>query len=201
MKNNLDLDFIKKTKRFEFIIDSSLKEELYLFLYYITFLYKEINETKLFCEHIIFSKKHTIIIYVLSIIEAILYYFVSTSIYRDKIKLEKYCKIYSYKELKDDIRIIKWEKEYIICEKLEKDESFKEDINFNFLIKWVEKHWLLSKKVIKILTNIRKKRNSVHLKVLQNSKLDINFNDLEQLFNEASFVIDEISKKINNNQK
>lgn len=116
-----------------------------------------------------------------------------------KDRLEKYCKTHTYIESKEEIRILKWKNEFIACEKIEKNQEFKWDINFNLLIKWVEKYKLLSKKSIEILNNIRQKRNSIHLTVLQNYKWNIDFADLEQIFNDTWFIIDEISENLTKN--
>jgi len=185
------LNQIKKDWDFWFIKNDKIREELYYSFSYCLYLPNLNKNDNLF----FLINLQTSIIYLWSVVEALLYEYVFEYLRnKDPNKIKKYCKNIYYIEkhitdwiLKDNL---------VVCEKKEKTSEFKEDINFQSLINWVKDYKLLSNDVIKHIDDIRQKRNIVHLKVLVNFKnsSDI-YNDLLNLTDKYIYIFKEIEEK------
>ncbi|MDQ7022335.1 MAG: hypothetical protein Q9M97_02190 [Candidatus Gracilibacteria bacterium] len=94
IENNFDENekIFKSKKIFDFINDEKLIENLYDFLAYVSIIaFFELN--KLENKKIIELKTHTVIIYLGSIIESVLYYFINEIFINNEKKRKKYLKI------------------------------------------------------------------------------------------------------------
>jgi len=188
------LNSITKIGYFSFIKDSDLVNELNSKLSYVVYLdwYNQNNET------LSQMLNHTAIITLWSIIEAILYEYVFEYLTKnDPKKLKRYCKNFQYIEK----HITSWilMDNLVICEKVEKEIELKEDISFNALINWVKDYRLLPIEVINHLSEIREKRNIVHLKVLVNFKKWLgDIENLADLLDKYVIIFNEIKKAFKN---
>ena len=193
-KSRASLESIEKTNRFSFVNNKELRKELYLALYYVIYLYEEIEDDS-YDEHITFFIKHTIIIYVWSMVEWVLFDYVNnylTNVW-DPSKTRKYCNTIEYIEKKNTI-IHQSGIDYVMCEKKDKVINFKDNIDFWKLILWARDNKIISDKILDKIDKIRKKRNSVHIAVLISSKWDVKFNDIEKLFSLTKEIFDALSK-------
>ncbi|MDR1987758.1 MAG: hypothetical protein LBQ24_03195 [Candidatus Peribacteria bacterium] len=88
---------VKKKFSFEFIQDIKIKESLYLFFGYAFMYYEEIKDDDLE-EELKELKAHTILLYLGSIIEAIVYHFIQEKL-TDKKSKRKYLEVTEFKML------------------------------------------------------------------------------------------------------
>lgn len=171
-KYKIILTEVKNLNDFSFVKDKELKRQIEISFAYILYLIENIKNfwNTLDDDSLDYIHSQTINIYLGSIIEAILYEYVFEYLQKkDPSKVKRYCKNIAYIEkslangtLKDN---------YVICEKIEKSTEFKDDISFHSLINWVKDYKLLSENTIKIIDEIRQKRNIVHIKVLLSFKI------------------------------
>jgi len=99
------INIFKELSRFEFIDDSKLKELLYFFSAYVSYIYLE--EIKILQDDDLKEiKAHTIFIYLWSIIESLIYFYVKLKLNDEKSKrkyleLEEFIKLQKIQETKD----------------------------------------------------------------------------------------------------
>ncbi len=163
MKNSNLENYINKSKNsetFKFIKDIKLQEVLYLFSSYIFLIYlSEIKDNK-YCEKSKEMKAHTILIYLGSIIEAVIYYFVNEKL-KDKKSKNKYLEL----EKLIKVQKIKETENLYICKLEKKEITLNETINFNSLINWIKDKKIIDTKIIDKINYFRKMRNMIHIKV------------------------------------
>jgi len=163
MKNSNLENYINKSKNsetFKFIKDIKLQEVLYLFSSYIFLIYlSEIKDNK-YCEKSKEMKAHTILIYLGSIIEAVIYYFVNEKL-KDKKSKNKYLEL----EKLIKVQEIKETENLYICKLEKKEITLNETINFNSLINWIKDKKIIDTKIIDKINYFRKMRNMIHIKV------------------------------------
>ena len=170
----------KKDLVFEYIKwDVELKESLYKFSAYVTFLYYEeiINWED---EDLVKMKIHTAFVYLGSIVEALLYYFVENKIWKNEKSRRKYLEIEEYKKIQN----IQKTKNLYICELVKKEITFNDSINFNALINWAKDKKLLDEEILNKINELRKYRNSVHINVYKSWWIIV-FDKLEKAFIET----------------
>ena len=179
----------KNHKTFEFVKDIKLKEVLYLFSAYVFYIYFE-QFLKSEDENLKEMLAHTIFVYLWSIIEAVIYYFVQTELKDEKSK-RKYLEIEYFKKLQ---KIIKTENLYI-CELEKKEISLNDSINFNALINWLKDKKLLDKWIIKKIDYFRKMRNLVHINAfLNNSEYNL-LKELQKSFINTKDIFDYVEER------
>lgn len=183
----------KEINCFWFLSDQELVNELDLKISYVMFLYwYKTNDAWLSASFI-----QTAIITLWSIVEAILYEYVFEYLTKnDPKKLKRYCKNFQYIEK----HITNWilMDNLVICEKVEKEFDLKDDISFNALINWVKDYKLLSPETISYLSEIREKRNIVHLKVLVKFKeLDKEIENFANSLDKYAIIFNEIKEEFN----
>ena len=193
-KKNIDhyIDVSKTLKVFNFIWEKDIKETLYLFSAYSNFIYfEEILSSKGENEILVEMKIHTVLIYLGSIIESVLYEFVYEKLKNNEKSRKKYL------EIDDLVKIQKIkETDNLYISKLEKKEiSLNDSINFNALINWVKDKKIITEDIINKINNFRKRRNSIHINVYNSWDL-INLDELEKSFIDAKEILDYLEKNI-----
>ena len=182
---------LKDNNRFEFIEDIKLKEVLYLFSAYVTFIYIEEIKNKNLSEELKEIKAHTIFIYLGSIIEAIVYYYVREKLSDEKSK-RKYLEIEEFKKIKK----IKETDNLYICKLEKKEKDFNNSINFHWLINWLKDKKLIDKKIINKIDYFRKMRNLVHINAfLEFNEIEL-IEELKKSFIDTKEIFDYIECKI-----
>lgn len=187
------LEDLKKKETFSFIKDRKTQELAYHFLSYVYSLSEECISINQDDETIIELKAHTMSIYIGSIIEWILYYFVDT-LYKDKKSREKYLKNIELKKIQ---KIDLEEKTYYFCEEKEKQIKITDTINFNSLIHGVRHNQILDQKIIDKINNVREIRNAIHINVYKHNE-KVKFNEITTLLQDAKEIIDTIEEKLKN---
>ncbi len=186
-----DLKTLKEEKTFDFVKDVYIKNILYEFFAYVFSIYQELDFLN--NKKILELKTHTIILYVGSIIEASLYYFINEKFKNDDKRRKKYLKINEFKSVQK-LKIENWEKIYHICELEEKEISLNDTINFNALLNWAKDNKLIDEKIIEKANDIRKMRNTIHINVYVN--LEQNLCELEKVFIDTKIILDYIENNI-----
>lgn len=187
-----------KSKIFDFIENDKLKNELYSSTHYVNYLNKLSKEEK--DQYILFSINHTILVHLWWIIEALLFQYIYKyfSINNDEIKIKKFCKLVEYKEV-SKVHFLEnlsnEEKGFVYCERFAKYENFKDNINFNFLIKWAKDNRILNNDILEKIDKIRKFRNWVHLNVLLDIRDVLSDIELIEFFNDNREILNEIKKE------
>jgi hypothetical protein len=193
MKKNLkDYEkLFKDLNSFEYIKwDIKLKDALYEFSSYVYLLYyEEIDNIK--DEELVKMKIHTAFVYLGSIVEALLYYFVEKKIWESEKSRRKYLEIEEYKKLQN---IQKTENLYI-CELVKKEINFNDSINFNALINWAKDKKIVSEEILQKINDLRKYRNSVHINVYKSGWIIV-FDKLEKAFIDTKEIFDYIEEKL-----
>ncbi len=181
---------------FDYLDDDKIKDELYSSAYYIFYLVDTLE--KIEDEFIDFSVRHSIIVLLWWIIEVLLFQYVYKyfDINQDERKIKKFCKRCDYKEKskvieKDDNSEV-W---FVYCERSIKYEKFKDNINFNYLIKWARDQSLLSDIILEKIDKFRRVRNGVHLNVLLEIREVFSLNELTIFFKDNKKILKEIKKK------
>jgi len=180
---------------FDYLSNDKLKDELYSSAYYVFYLIKELETIN--DEFISFSIRHNIVVLLWWIIETLLFQYVYKyfRINGNENKIKKFCKKYEYKE---KTKIIEKDNEewiwLVYCERKIKYESFKDNINFNFLIKWSKDYHLLDDSIINKINKFRKVRNWVHLNVLLEIREVFSASELIDFFNDNKIILKEIRK-------
>ncbi len=187
-----DLKTLKEEKTFDFVKDVYIKNILYEFFAYVFSIYHELDFLN--NKKILELKTHTIILYLGSIIEASLYYFINEKFKNDDKKRKKYLKIIEFKSIQK-IKIENWDKKYHICELEEKEISLNDTINFSALLNWAKDNKLIDLQIIEKANNIRKMRNSIHINVYKAWE-KINFYELEKVFIDTKIILDYIEENI-----
>lgn len=193
MKKNLK-EYINKSKinsSFEFIKDEKLQDILYLFSGYIFYIYFE--EIKLLeDEELKEIKAHTIFIYLGSIIESLIYFYVELQLQDEKSKRK-------YLEIEEFIKLQKIQEtnDLYICKLTFREIDFNSSINFHWLINWLKDKKLIEKSIITKVDYFRKMRNLVHINALLTYSEDKLIQELEKAFQDAKIIIDYIEEKIN----
>lgn len=192
MKKELDyhISLFKSSSRFKFIKDTKLQEILYLFSGYVSFIYS-IELEKSNSEELKEIKAHTIFVYLGSIIEAIVYYFVQTKLIDEKSK-RKYLEIQEF----NNIQKIKETQDLYICKLETKQITLNDSINFHSLIKWLKDKKLLDENIIEKIDSFRKMRNLVHINALLHSEEYKLIEKLEKAFIDTKDILDYIEKNI-----
>ncbi len=193
MKKDLK-HYIEKSKEsssFDFIKDIKVQDTLYLFSAYIFLIYYEDILNKEVSEELKEIKAHTIFVYIGSIIESVIYYYVHSKLTDEKSK-RKYLEIQWFKKLQ---KINETENLYI-CKLETKEITFNSSINFNALINWLKDKKLIDKKIIEKINYFRKMRNLVHV----NAFLDFDeielIKELEKIFLDTKEIFDYIESNI-----
>ena len=191
-KLNFYINFFKQINRFEFIKwNVELKNALYLFSAYVSFLYyEEVLEMKN-DDELLEIKTHSAFIYLGSIIEAVFFYFVEEKLKNDEKSKRKYLEIEEYKKVQD---LKKCENLYI-CELIKKEVNFNNSINFNALINWAKDKKLVDEKIIERINSFRKMRNRIHINVYKSWKLIV-LDELEKAFIETKEILDYLEDNI-----
>jgi len=181
----------KKDLVFEYIKwDIELKKSLYEFSAYVSFLYYEeiIDWTD---EELVEMKIHTAFIYLGSIVEALLYYFVEKKIWNSEKSRRKYLEIEEYNKLQN---ITKTENLFI-CELVKKEINFNDSINFNSLINWAKDKKIVDEEILLKINNLRKYRNSVHINVYKSGWIIV-FDKLEKAFIDTKEIFDYVEENL-----
>lgn len=197
-------DEIIKDAIFDYLDDEKLKEELYSSAYYVFHLIDQLDKVEK-DEFIYFSTKHNIIILLWWIIETLLFQYVYKyfAINNDEKSIKKFCKKIEYTETtpvieKNDKRGT-W---LVFCERKISYESFKDNINFNYLIKWAKDNHLLSDDILGKIDNFRRMRNWVHLNVLMDIREIFSNAELTNFFEDNKKILKSIKSeyiKLNKN--
>ncbi len=193
MQKNIKLieDYIKSFEdinKFEYIKwDIELKNALYIFSWYILYNYDELQNNK--DSKLVKMKIHTISIYLWSIIEAVLFFFINKKIWDKEKVRKKYLELEEFKKYQD----IKWTDLYI-CKIEKKEINLNDSINFKALINWAKDNKIINKKIADKLEQIRKQRNSIHINVFKTQE-EI-FLDLEKLFKTSKEILDFIELEL-----
>jgi hypothetical protein len=193
MKKNLNYyeNILKDLNNFEYIKwDKELKESLYEFLSYFTFLYYE-EIIKWEDEELVKMKIHTAFVYLGSVVEALLYYFVEKKIWDSEKSRRKYLEIEEYKKLQS---ITKTDNLFI-CELVKKEINFNDSINFNALINWAKNKKIVDGNILQKINDLRKYRNSVHINVYKSGWIIV-FDKLEKAFIDTKEIFDYIEENL-----
>jgi len=193
-KDFLDLlKNLQNKKVFKFIKnDLELKNILYKFLAYSLANFKDIKNN-CFKDDFIELKIHTVLVYLGSIIEAVLYYFVDEKLKNNDKKRKKYLKIKEYQEIQ---KLKLPECDYFsVCKISEKELDLNDTINFNALINWAKDNKLISKEIFEKINEVRKMRNSVHINVYKLWKLK-RFDDLKKVLIDVKEIIDYLDNNL-----
>ena len=153
---------------FKYINNIKLQEILYLFSWYVFYIYFENIKNTYLSEELKEIQSHTIFIYLGSIIEAIIYYFVQTKLTDEKSK-RKYLEVKQFRKLQK----IKETQDLYICKLETKEITLNDSINFHALINWLKDKKLIPKNIIKKIDYFRKMINLVHINAL------ISYNEIE----------------------
>lgn len=130
-------------------------------------------------------------IYLGSIIEAIVYYFVQIKLSDEKSK-RKYLEIEWFKK----IQKIKETENLYVCKLENKEINFNNSINFNALINWLKDKKLIDKKIIEKIDYFRKMRNLVHVNAfLQNNEYEL-IKELQKAFVDTKEIFNYIEDNI-----
>ncbi|MDQ7008661.1 MAG: hypothetical protein Q9M94_00015 [Candidatus Gracilibacteria bacterium] len=186
------LENIKKNKLFEFIKDEDTKDTLYLFFSYSYFMYtEEILINKGIDESLLELKIHTVIIYLGSIIEAVLYDFVYEKLKNNEKSRKKYL------EIDELIKVQKIkETENLYISRLEKKIiTLNDSINFNALINGAKDKSIINEEIINKINTFRKRRNSIHINVYKIGDF-IKLDELEKSFIETKEILDYLEENI-----
>ena len=181
----------KKNKTFSFVKDIKLQEVLYLFSGYVFFIYFEEIIKQNISEELKEIKAHTIFIYLGSIIEAVVYYYVQTQLNDEKSK-RKYLEIEWFKKLQK----IKETNDLYICKLETKEMNFNKSINFNALINWLKDKKLIDKKIIEKIDFFRKMRNLVHINAFLNNDEYELITELKNAFIDTKEIFDYIEDRL-----
>ena len=173
MQNNI-LKKVRNNKYFDFIGDEKLKESIELFFSYVLFLHNDLEEFE-YDEFLTEFKTHTIIIYLGSVVEALVFYYANKKFWNNDKAKRKYLEI---EELQIHQKIK--ESNFIIWKIVKKEISLNDSINFKWLIDWLKDKKLMSEDLIEKINEFRKARNSIHINVY-NSWEEI-FEDLIRIF-------------------
>jgi len=190
-KLNYYKEFFEKLDTFWYIKwDKELKGSLYEFFSYFIFLYYEeiINWED---EELVKMKIHTAFVYLGSVVEALLYYFVEKKIWNTEKARRKYLEIEEYTKLQ---KIQKTENLFI-CELTNKEISFNDSINFNALINWAKDKRIVDEKILQKINDLRKYRNSVHINVYKSGWIIV-FDSLEKAFIDTKEIFDYIEENL-----
>lgn len=180
---------VKKKFSFEFIQDIKIKESLYLFFGYAFMYYEEIKDDDLE-EELKELKAHTILLYLGSIIEAIVYHFIQEKL-TDKKSKRKYLEVTEFKMLQkidtvDNLYIWKYEI---------KEVSLDDAKNFRALINGLKDKHLLNEKLIEKIDYCRQMRNLIHIDMFSISELEL-INEITKALIYTKEIIDDIKKKL-----
>ena len=193
MKKNLEYykKFFKDLNRFEYIEwDIKLKDALYEFSAYVSFLYyEEIMNWE--DEELVKMKIHTAFVYLGSVVEALLYYYVEKKIWDSEKSRRKYLEIEEYTRLQ---KIQKTENLFI-CELNKKEIHFNDSINFNALINWAKDKRIVDENILQKINDLRKYRNSVHINVYKSGGIIV-FDSLEKAFIDTKEIFDYIEENL-----
>ncbi len=185
------LNYLKKNERFEFIKDIKLKEALYLFSVYVSFIHYEDIKNKEYSEKLKEIKSHTIFVYLWSIIESITYYFVKIKLNDEKSR-KKYLELREFRKLQK----IEETQDLYICKLETKEISLNDSINFHSLIKWIKDKKILDEKIIAKIDSFRKMRNLVHINAFLTSSEYKLIEKLEQAFIDTKNIINSIENNL-----
>jgi len=184
-------NLFRKNNRFSFIDDIKLQDALYLFSGYVSFIYIEEILNKNLSEELKEIKAHTIFIYLGSIIESVVYYFVQIKLKDSKSK-RKYLEIEWYKK----VQKIKQTENLYICELEKKEINLNESINFNALINWLKDKKLFDEKIIQKINFFRKMRNLVHINAFLINNEYWLIKELEKAFLDTKEIFNYIESKL-----
>ena len=187
------INLFKTNNRFIFIEDIKLQEVLYLFSGYVSYIYFEEIIKQNISEELKEIKAHTIFIYLGSIIEAVVYYYVQTKLNDEKSK-RKYLEIEWFKKLQK----VKETNDLYICKLETKEINFNKSINFNALINWLKDKKLINKKIIEKIDFFRKMRNLVHINAFLNNDEYELITELKNAFIDTKEIFDYIEWKLDN---
>jgi len=193
MKKNLNYykNYFNNLNTFEYIKwDIKLKDALYDFSSYVYFLnYEEIMKGE--DEELVKMKIHTAFVYLGSIVEALLYYYVEKKIWDTEKSRRKYLEIEEYTKLQ---KIQKTENLFI-CELTKKQINLNDSINFNALINWAKDKKIVDEKILQKINDLRKYRNSVHINVYKSGWIIV-FDSLEKAFIDTKEIFDYIEENL-----
>ena len=192
------LEDSKSKSSFSFLNDADFEEELYLSYAYIRYLTEVLDSGTLSkFQYIEYSIAHNIAIYFWWILEALLHKYML--LYFEKIwdekAVKKFCKIITYKELTEIIPTLKDPNIGIVyCERNVKTESYKDNINFSYLIKWCRDKKLFSTSTLNSLDKIREIRNWVHLTTIMEVKNIYSYKDLRNITEDVRKIFSELKE-------
>ena len=190
-KLNYYKEFFEKLDTFWYIKwDKELKDSLYEFFSYFIFLYyEEIMNWE--DEELVKMKIHTAFVYLGSVVEALLYYYVEKKIWDTEKSRRKYLEIEEYTKLQ---KIQKTENLFI-CELTKKEINFNDSINFNALINWAKDKRIVDENILQKINDLRKYRNSVHINVYKSGWIIV-FDSLEKAFIDTKEIFDYIEENL-----
>lgn len=177
--------------RYIFISDSKLSNTLYLYSAYVSYIYFEEIKKNNYTEELKEIKSHTIFIYLWSIIEAVIYYYVNNKLLDEKSK-RKYLELLEYKKLQK----IEETDDLYICKLISKDIKLNDSINFHSLINWLNDKKLIDKKIIKKIDYFRKMRNLIHINAFLVSNEYKLIEEIEKAFIDTKDILDYIEENL-----
>ncbi|MDD2870756.1 MAG: hypothetical protein PHS49_02100 [Candidatus Gracilibacteria bacterium] len=177
--------------RYIFISDSKLSNTLYLYSAYVSYIYFEEIKKNNYTEELKEIKSHTIFIYLGSIIEAVIYYYVNNKLLDEKSK-RKYLELLEYKKLQK----IEETDDLYICKLISKDIKLNDSINFHSLINGLNDKKLIDKKIIKKIDYFRKMRNLIHINAFLVSNEYKLIEEIEKAFIDTKDILDYIEENL-----
>ncbi len=184
-------DIFLTNNRFLFISDSTLSNSLYLYSAYVSYIYfVEILESD-YSEELKEIKSHTIFVYLWSIIEAVVFYFVNNKLSDEKSK-RKYLELLEYQKLQK----INETEDLYICKLISKDITLNDSINFHGLINWLKDKKLIDDNIIEKIDYFRKMRNLIHINAFLVSNEYKLVEELEKAFNDTKYILDYIENNL-----
>ncbi len=183
---------ILKSKIFEFITDKEIRQVCYNHFSYAFYLYLECIEEDFNDLDLLEYKSHSICLYLWSIVESIVAYFVWEIYKENPKKLEKYLQNKEFKV--ESIVKLRWE-ELFLCSKKEKKIKYSDNINFNQIIHWIRSWKLLSQEMIDWIDTVRNIRNTIHINLYKKKVAE--FTEAKVILWLTIDIIKEISQKLN----
>ncbi len=178
-------------KRFDFIKDDILKENVAINMQYVIFLYSLEKEYKL-PGATTYSAFKTIILYTASIIESLLNYKLKELAKEGKIKNDKIMTIEEKYIYIADLHIISSEEKICGVKKVKKYKQLDNKTTFLDLNKIAKRCNLFNEQLFKKSEKLRKVRNKIHLATLAEIDNKYSQSDIDDVFEIAKDIINRI---------
>jgi hypothetical protein len=193
-ENNILPEIETYINRFSFIKDSLLRNNLGISFKYVSYLLT-LYEKDGISGYIRYSLAKDIIETTASIVEAISHYWIQQEITLGDIPLEKAFPVkHEYKWIKD-IVIDEDGDKIVACREISSNTNLQGEIKFIDLNRALKRSNLITNSLFKRVENLRKQRNNIHLKGL-NDGIENLFKDedLEEAFKVAKDIIEKVEK-------